>query len=113
MYEYISITSATPPSTPFELPYLQQLLLQLLKLVLYVVLPLLDYAVLGLNQLETLEEALVLLLNQVEDGEGLEDVQGNVAHVRVETHEALQVGVPVKLNHFFFHIDLHLGSRLL
>ena len=80
---------------------------------LYVVLPLLDYAVLGLNQLETLEEALVLLLYQVEDGEGLEDVQGDVAHVRVKTHEALQVGVPVKLYHFFFHIDLHLGSRLL
>ena len=51
-----------------------------------VVLPLLDYAVLRLDQLETLEEALVLFLNEVEDGEGLEDVQGDVAHVRVETH---------------------------
>jgi hypothetical protein len=81
--------------------------------VLDVVLPLLDYAVLRLDQLEALEEALVLFLNEVEDGEGLEDVQGDVAHVRVETHQALQVRVPVKFYHFFFHIDLHLGSRLL
>ena len=78
-----------------------------------VVLPLLNYAVLGLYQLQTLKEALVLFLYKVEDGEGLEYIQRDVAHVCVESDEAFEVRVSIKLYHFFFHIDLHFGSRFL
>jgi hypothetical protein len=78
-----------------------------------VILPLLNDAVLGLYQLQTFKEALVLFLYQIEDGEGLEYIQRDVTHVRVETDEALEVRVSVKLNDFFFHVDLHFSSRLL
>jgi hypothetical protein len=50
-----------------------------------VVLPLLNDAVLGLYQLQTFKEALVLFLYKVEDGEGLEYIERDVAHVRVES----------------------------
>jgi len=88
-------------------------LLQLFKLMLDVVLPLLNDAVLRLYQLQTFKEALVLFLYKVEDGEGLEYIQRDVAHVRVESDEAFEVRVSIKLNDFFFHIDLHFGSRFL
>ena len=78
-----------------------------------VVLPLLNDAVLGLYQLQTLKEALVLFLYKVEDGEGLEYVQRDVAHVCVESDQAFEVRVSIKLYDFFFHIDLHFCSWFL
>ena len=80
---------------------------------LNVILPLLNYTVLWLDKLEALEKALVLFLNQIEDSECLENVQRDMAHVRVETNEAFQVRVSVEVYNFLSHINFDSGRGIL
>lgn len=101
------ISHAFPPTASLELPYLHHLLFQVFELVLYVVLPLLNNAVLRFDQLKGLEDALVRFLDKVEDGEGLENVQGHVAHVSVKTDQGLQGGVTVKVNLLLLNLNLY------
>lgn len=101
------ISDALPSVAAFELSYFHHLLSELLKLALYVVLPLLDYAVLRLNQLEWLEDTLIRFLDEVEHSEGLEDVQRHVAHVSVETDQGLQRRVSVEVYLLFLDLDFY------